>query len=187
MLYAQEDDDVCLSGLVMQFNTLKPIPYANIYVIHTMKGVIADQMGLFCIDVNKKDTVVFSSIGNRTTYFVVPDTLAANTYSIIQKLPIDTITLKMVEINSWPSLNQFNEAFTNEYGFDKEYKIAQKNSTPMLNQIDYSKGLNMKNYMDMHGDTYTSVYKNAHIPLTDVLNPARWDKLVKNWKSGKHR
>ena len=171
----------------MQMDSIKPVPYTNVYVIHSKKGVIADQMGLFSITVNRKDTIVFSAVGNRTTYFIVPDTLTANTYSIIQKLPKDTVTLKMVEINSWPSLKQFNEAFNNEHGYDKEYSIAQGNSNPMYNQIDYSTDLNMKNYMEMNGSTYTSVYLNAHIPLNDVLNPAHWDKLVKDWKSGKHR
>ena len=186
-LFAQEESEIRLSGIVLQLDSIKPVPYTNIYIIHSKRGVIADQMGLFSIQVNKNDTVVFSAVGNRTTHFIVPDTLTANTYSIIQKLPKDTVTLKMVEINSWPSLEQFNEAFTNEQGFDKEYKIAHGNSNPMLNQIDYSKDVNMKNYMEMNGDNYTSVYLNAHIPLNDVLNPARWDKLVKDWKSGKHR
>ncbi len=185
-LSAQEGSEIRLSGIVLQLDSIKPVPYTNVYIIHSKKGVIADHMGLFSIEVNKNDTIVFSAVGNRTTYFVVPDTLTANTYSIIQKLPKDTVTLKMVEINSWPSLKQFNAAFSNERGFDNEYVIAQENSNPMVNQIDYSKDVNMKNYMGMHGDTYTSVYQNAHIPLNDVLNPARWDKLVKDWKSGKH-
>ena len=170
----------------MQVDSFIPIPYTNVYIIHTKKGVITDQMGLFSIDVRKMDTVVFSSIGRRLTYFIVPDSLTANSYSIIQKLPKDTIVLKTVEINSWPSLEQFNMAFTKEQGFDKEYKLAQKNTNPMLDQIDYSQDINMNNYMEMNINSYSSVYENAHIPITDVLNPARWDKLVKDWKNAKH-
>jgi len=186
LLSAQEKDQIRLSGLVMQADSLIPVPYTNVYIIHTKKGTIADQMGLFSIEVNKKDTVVFSAVGKRMTYYIVPDTLTAKSYSIIQKLPKDTIILRTIEIKSWPSLEQFNMAFTKEHGFDQEYIIASKNTNPVLNQIDYSKDIDINNYMEIHINKYSSVYENAHIPLNDVLNPARWNKLVQDWKNAKH-
>ncbi len=180
-------DKIHLSGLVMQMNQIKPVPYTTIHIQNTKNGVIAGPRGLFHIEVEKGDTLVFTAVGWRTTYFAVSDTLTETSYSIIQKMPKDTIKLKAVEINSWPSLDQFNRTFTEEKGFDKEYPIAQKNASPLLDQIDYSKEIDMKNYEEMNGRSFTNVYPNAHIPLNDVLNPKRWDNLVENWKSGKHR
>lgn len=183
---AQDVPVIRLSGIVLRLDSLKPVPYTNIYIKSNHLGVISDQRGLFSLNVHKKDTIVFSSVGSKTTFFIVPDTMTGSSYSIIQKMPYDTITLKTVEINSWPTLSQFNEAFTEEKGFDRDFTQAQINSESILD-IDYSKDIDMKNYMEMTGGKYTNVYENASIPLTDVLNPKRWDKLISDWKSGKHR
>lgn len=183
----QNEDKIRLSGIVLQLDSIIAVPNASVYIKSANEGVISDQMGLFSLNVSKKDTVVFSAVGYKTTYYIVADSLKSSSYSIIHKMPLDTIPLKVVEITSWPSLEQFNEAFTKEYGFDEDGKTAMNNSSPMLNKIDHSKEINMQNNMEMMGKNYSYVYENAHIPLTSVLNPKRWNKLVSDWKKGKHR
>ena len=180
-----QDEGIRLSGIVLRLDSIKAIPYANVYIKNTKNGVICDNMGLFSIMVHKKDTVIFSSVGSRTTFFIVPDSLKEKSYSIIQKLPIDTITLKTLEISSWPSIEQFNLAFTREYGVDEEYNVATFNSNPNMKNVNWSRGVG--NAVEYGPNGYSYVYPNAHIPLNKVLNPKRWNELVDDWKNGRHR
>ena len=182
----QSDASISISGIVLRLDGLTPIPSANIYVLHSTNGVRSSETGLFSIDVKRGDTVIFSAVGSKSTMFVVQDTLKASSYSIIQRMPLDTINLDPVEITSWPSIEQFNQAFTQEFGYDMEYVQANKNSNPTFT-LDPLKGeahSNFRRETAQHGRDYSILYENAHIPLEDVLNPRRWDKLVKSWKTG---
>ena len=183
----QADQNITLSGIVLRLDSLTPIPSANIYIHGSNRGVRSNALGLFSLSVNKGDTMVFSAIGSKTTYFVVPDSLALNSYSIIQRMPRDTIHLDMVEISSWPSIEEFNRAFTEKFGYES-YEGAEENSNPqkVFKNMSPEDVNNFKREMNYHSGDYSQVYENAHIPLKDVLNPGRWDKLVKNWKEGKH-
>jgi hypothetical protein len=178
---AQGDDLVKLSGIVLRLDSVRPIAYANISVKNTTNGTISDKNGLFSIEIGRTDTVIFSSIGSETVYYVLPDTLKGNSYSMIQGLPIDTISLRTVEVTSWPSLNAFNEAFTEEYGYEPKIepydpsKIDQQKIAPSTFQRDQYR---------IAGNSYSYMYENAHIPVKDVLNPKRWKKLVKKVKTG---
>ena len=185
--YGQDTSKVRLSGIILEFDSIKPIPYTNLRINHTNSGAIADQMGLFSLEAYRGDTLYITSIGMKSSIYVIPDSLEQSSYSIILKMIRDTVNLNTLEVNSWPSLEQFNRAFTEKKGFDKEYSIADRNASPMLDKIDYSREIEMKEYVEMNGRSFNNVYLNAHIPLNDVLNPKRWDKLVTYWKTGQHR
>lgn len=185
-VWAQNEKKIKLSGIVLEADSIKAVPYTNVQVIHTKRGVISNANGLFSIEVNLNDTLVFSSVGYKSTFFIAFDTLNGTSYSIIQKMPRDTILLNPVEVTSWPSLSMFNEAFTKEFGFDQEYSTANQNSNPSQTVMEFSTDINSRNYMEIRGNKYTSVYENSSIPLNNVLNPKRWDRLVSDWKKGKH-
>ena len=185
--WAQSEKKIKLSGIVLEADSIKAVPYTNVQVNHTKRGVISNANGLFSIEINLNDTLVFSSVGFKTTFFIARDSLNGTSYSIIQKMPRDTILLNPVEVTSWPSLSMFNEAFTKEFGFDQEYSTALQNSNPSEPVMEFSTDINPRSYMEIRGNKYTSVYENSSIPLNNVLNPKRWDKLVDDWKKGKHQ
>ena len=180
---AQDNKDkITLTGIVLKMDSIVPIPNTSIFVKSTHMGVHSNEHGLFSIMVQKGDTIVFTSVGNKTTFYVVPDTLKGDHYSIIQHMPINNIKLKTVEITSWPSLEQFNKAFTRDYGFDEEMPKARDNANPNLGSISMNKDEIPKtgNYQNR----YSNLYENAHIPLNNLLNPKRWDQIVKGIKTG---
>lgn len=171
----------------MEADSIKAVPYTSVQVIHSKRGVISNANGLFSIEINVNDTLAFSSVGFKTTYFVASDSLKSTSYSIIQKMPRDTVLLSPVEVTSWPSLSMFNEAFTKEFGFDQEYTTANQNANPLPPGMEFSTDVSPRSYMEIRGNKYTSVYENSSIPLNNVLNPKRWNKLVSDWKKGKHQ
>lgn len=189
----QEKGKIELSGMVVRVNSLEAIPYTNIYTTDNRAGTRANKNGFFTIDVNPSDTVVFSRVGSRTTYFIVPADMEDERYSLIQRMPNDTISLKEVEVISWPTISQFNEAFTREKGFDPQFNTALNNSNPANSSVlTHQEGsvdeahYNFQQQGMKYGNRYSYVYENAHIPLNDVLNPKHWDRLMERWKQGQH-
>lgn len=182
-----QNSTITLSGIVLDNDEVKPLANSNIYIKNKNLGVVSSSTGLFSLNVDILDTVVFSTVGYKTMYYIIPDTLSSTSYSVIQKIPRDTISLNPVEINSWPSLQHFNEAFTKEFGFDSDIKTAEKNALVVPRDIDPSKDIDSKDAYQYIGNRYTNVYVNSHIPLNNLLNPKRWDKLVNDWKKGQHR
>jgi len=94
-----------------------------------------------------------------------------------------------VEILSWPSLQQFNESFTRDKGFSNESVIATKNANPQSNPNRRGAMTSADNFQMTgmkYSNRYSYIYENAHIPVTDVLNPNNWNKLIDRWKSGQH-
>jgi hypothetical protein len=170
----------------MRLDSIVPVPSTNIYIKKTNIGVRCSELGLFSLAVGDNDTIVFSAVGSKTTYYIVPSDLKEGSYSIIQRMPLDTIALETVEITAWPSIEEFNKAFTEEFGFGNEGKIAAGNSQSRLSEVEL--GVIMSNSQKanaIYGNQFTNMYENAHIPLNHVLNPKHWNKLVENWKSGK--
>lgn len=187
----EQDQKIRLSGIVLRLDSLTPIPSANVYIQRTYTGVQSNEMGLFSLEVERNDTIVFSAVGSKTSYYIVPKDLEGKSYSIIQSMPIDTVYLKTVEISSWPSLEQFNAAFTKEFGYDQKFISAYKNSNPDLSKVDLreikmDESANFRREGLRYANRYSYIYENAHIPIRNVMNPQRWDKLVTDWKTGKH-
>lgn len=169
----------------MRLDSIVPVPSTNIYIKQTNIGVRSSEIGLFSIAVNNNDTIVFSAVGSKTTYYIVPDNLKEGSYSIIQRMPLDTISLETVEITAWPSIEDFNRAFTDEFGYGKEGEIAASNSQTRLSNTEMGVLMSSSQKASaVYGNQFTNMYENAHIPLNDVLNPKRWNRLVESWKSG---
>ena len=93
------------SGVVVTHDSLKPLPYCNIYDKSSLKGTITDFYGYFSFVAAKGDTLIFSNVGYKRSEFVIPDTLSTNKYSLIHMMQNDTILLKTAVIYPWPSKN----------------------------------------------------------------------------------
>lgn len=90
-IYAQSTDEIKendtivneLKGLVLDLETNKALPYANIYNLHKGIGVISNEQGHFSIDLSdllNTDTLRFQYIGYNTRYITIAE---LNTNSIV--------------------------------------------------------------------------------------------------------
>src|ERR1035437_3868334 len=86
------------SGVVVEMDSLKAVPFTNIFVKNTQHGTVADYFGYFSFVAQKGDTLIFSEIGYARAQFIIPDTLSTNRYTLIQMLHKDTVFLKGVNI-----------------------------------------------------------------------------------------
>ncbi len=185
-LQANNNQLLQFSGVVVEADSLSPIPYTSILVKNTSRGTISDYFGFFSFVAKPNDTLEFTAIGYRSSNFVVPDTLTSNTYSLIQVLTSDTILLQTVAIHPWPSKENFKQAFLNLEMADNDIAYANSN----LNKSEKtSKMYGMAsdaslNYKYASAQRQSRLYYAGQYPPNNLLNPVAWAKFIKAWKQG---
>jgi hypothetical protein len=80
----------------------EPLYNATIYNINQSFGTVTDRYGDFAIMANINDTIKISSIGYKTVYFVLPDTINEQKYRVLVNMVEDTVLLKEAVVVPWP-------------------------------------------------------------------------------------
>ncbi|MFZ5552831.1 MAG: carboxypeptidase-like regulatory domain-containing protein [Bacteroidota bacterium] len=177
---------VQFSGVVVTADSLKPVPFVNIFDKTTGRGTVSDYFGFFSFVAMKGDTIMFSSLGFKRSFFVIPDTLTENRYSMIQMMQNDTIVLKQMFVYPWPSREQFKQAFlTLEIPDDYVAKAERNMQIAELRAQAY--GLPNDGSMAYKSVIAYEQYKLYHagqLPTTNLFNPIAWYKFVEAWKRG---
>jgi len=186
---AQEATDknvVQFSGVVVDNDSLLPLPYTHIRVKNSSLGTVCDFYGFFSIVALKGDTVVFSNLGYHKNEFIIPDTLSGNKYSIIHAMTRDTFQLKEVRIYPWPSFEQFKQAFMTDDIPDDDLERAKKNlSAEKLMAVAQGVPIDgSTTYKYELQNRYTQLYEAGGYPSLRLLDPIAWSKFIKAWKRG---
>ncbi len=174
------------SGVVVEGDSLRPVPYASIIVNHTSRGTISDYYGYFSFVAKLGDTIVFSAIGLNSASFIIPDTLSTNKYSLIQVLRMDTVSLKVAEIYPWPTKEQFKSAFLALQLPEDDLARAERNMErsdvhQRMVGMAADASLNFKYAMQSQ---QSKLYYAGQLPPNNLLNPIAWAKFIQAWKNG---
>ena len=176
-----------LSGVVIDEESLDPMPYTTVFDRSIRRGVIADFYGFFSTPVYPGDTLYFSYFGYKTSTYVVPDTLTDNRYSIIHMLHKDTLNIPEVVVYPWPSREDFARAFVEMEPYDDALRLAQRElsgeslafvAARLEGDASLAYGLTQQ-------QNYTRLYTQGQLPANNLFNPYAWAKLIKDWKAGK--
>lgn len=182
-------DIIQFSGVVVDSDSLKPIPFVSIMVKNSYHGAISDRFGYFSFVAREGDTIEFSSVGFKKVKFIIPDSLTINRYSLIQVLRTDTIFLKETVIYPWPSKEQFKEAFLKMNVPDDDMDRAKKNLAQAALH-DRMLGMPMDgslNYKFQMQQQYSKLYYAGQLPPNNLLNPVAWAKFIKAWQNGEFK
>ena len=192
----------CLSGQtqqvrVVQFSgrlvsledeTKDPVvlPYAVVAVKGTSRGTLTDNTGFFSIAVRTDETIVFSTLGYKDTYFPIPDTLTGDYFSMVVELRKDTILLPAVVIYPWPDPDNFTKEFlAMETQSDLE-DIAEEN-------LSREKMEELRQTIPTDGPEHTQLYlkqQSQKYYYEGQLKPQRifdafaWKEFIQAWKRG---
>lgn len=174
------------SGVVVEGDSLRPVPYTSIIVKNTNRGTISDYYGYFSFVAQKSDTIEFSAIGFNSAQYIIPDTLTSVTYSLIQVLRTDTIYLRTIELYPWPSKEQFKHAFLNlNLGNDDLAKATKNLDRAALKDQMVGMAVDASlNYKYSTQQYQSKLYYAGQYPPNNLLNPMAWAKFIKAWKSG---
>jgi hypothetical protein len=181
----QQKRIVQLSGVVI--DTLQgPVPGVYVYVPKAGRGTATNHVGFFSMPVVVGDSIVISSVGYTTQYYIVPAT--SNEYeTIIVSMIQDVTYLKEVEIVPYPTEEVFKEAVL-ALNLPAE-KIDQRNVNAellalMLKTTPMSGPQNQKYYLDQWAATQNDKY----MPVTNpFLNPFNWVKFFNGLKNNKKK
>ncbi len=190
-VYAQSDNDklVQFSGVVVTSDDLQPIPYTSVIIKHTYRGTITDFYGFFSFVALKGDTVEFSYLGYKKSFYVIPDTLKESRYSLIQMLSRDTILLKETVIYPWPSKEEFKKAFVELNIPDDDAQRAMRNlemaqHKEIQDNVPYDGSIN---YKFLNRERNYQLYTAGQYPVNNLLNPLAWAAFVKAWQEGAYK
>ena len=181
-----EKDLIQFSGVVIDGDSLKPLPFTSIITKNANRGTVSDYYGYFSFVANKNDTIEFSALGYKKAMFIIPDTLHINKYSLIQVLRNDTFFLKETIVYPWPTKEQFKEAFLKLNIPDDDLERARKNLAraemkERFEGISMDGSLNYKNQMEQQN---SKLYYAGQLPPNNLLNPIAWAKFIEAWQNG---
>jgi hypothetical protein len=101
---------ISFQGLVMDAHTLSPIAYSQIMINRTFSSVSGSD-GTFSFYVNRKDTVLFKSLGYKSTMLIVSDTLIGRDF--IAGIYMKSDTLLIGEVVVIPRLSNLKSEILN--------------------------------------------------------------------------
>lgn len=175
------------SGVVLDQDSLTPIPFVSIVVKGTERGTVSLINGFFSMIIKPGDELEFSSITHKNRTYKIPDTLHQKYYYAIQVLTKDTIELPTVEVYPWPSKDDFKRAFLALDLNDSDMDRADKNLTrEELSYLERTQPASAtENYRYVMQAYYTKLYTSGQQPVNNLLNPIKWAEFINAWRSGK--
>jgi len=184
LVFAQKKS-IMVSGVVMDADTLNTIPYVNIRLKDTYFGTVSDNSGHFNFTASEGDTLRFSSVGYFDAFFIMPQELAGDSYSLIQLMRKETIMLDEVVIFPWPEYTQLKEAFMStipERNMD-DVAYDAKRKMKRISEEEYERN---KYYYNMYHNN--QLYDMTGIvPVNNFLNPFNWSNLIRDVKHKKYK
>ncbi len=177
------------TGLLLTGDSLKPLPYASVWVKNTARGTTTDHYGFFSIPVYEHDTLRFSSVGYNDVYYAVPDTLTKPRYSAVQMMTRDTIHLAETVIYPWPTRQQFRKAFIHADVPSDDYDRAMRNLAhsemrERFEQMPMTASMNFRAHVQQHAD---NMYYAGQSPPIRLFNPFAWAEFIEAWRDGRFR
>lgn len=178
-----------LSGKVVVFeqDSMRGLPFASVIVRSKKTGAVTDYYGFFTLVASPGDVVEFVSLGYKDAQYIIPDTLKATHYSVVQVMRKDTIMLPTQTVYPWPTKEEFKTAFLKLNVPNDDLTRAQKNLAAE-EMRELVKGLSMDSYDNYLYSSQQQYQRMQHIgqyPPNNLLNPFAWAKFIKDLKAGK--
>lgn len=175
------------SGVVLDQDSLTPIPFVSILIKGTNRGTICNFQGFFSLIVNAGDELEFHSVSHKLRSYKIADTLTQKYYYAIQILTKDTFQLAEIDVYPWPSKEDFKRAFLaldlSDTDMDRADKNLQKEALTYLERNQTANGA--ENYKYVMQAYYTKVYTTGQAPSMTLLNPVAWAQFIDAWRKGK--
>ena len=179
-------ESVQFTGVIIGGKDSSPIPGAYVMISKANRGVVTNEYGYFSLSVLPGDSIMFSSIGYKKKYHVIPEK-TEKTYSVIVDLQEDVTQLSPVTIYPYPTEEIFKESFlAMQLPDEKDQQHMRRNLDKeqmnwMLSKSGMSANENFRNY------TNASLNYNANRnfnPTWSFLNPFAWAQFIKSVKNG---
>ncbi|MCF6359379.1 MAG: carboxypeptidase-like regulatory domain-containing protein [Cyclobacteriaceae bacterium] len=179
-LFAQNQDIVQLTGLIVSDDGQTQLPGVHIYVPKYGRGTTSNMYGYFSMPVLVGDHLVISSIGFIKQDFVVPEG-ANGRVNVVFKMEIDTVYLENIDITPFLSEKMFKEAILAINVPDPGEMIGNRLDgnalAALVRSMPYDASLNASYYFNQQLYYMQDSYGPRSNPF---LNPFNWSKFIKS-------
>jgi hypothetical protein len=179
-VYSQEDKSLQISGVVLDAESLEPIPFTSILIRDKSMGTVADNSGYFSFLAQPGDTITFRSVGYQQRIFVIPTSLSSKSYSLIELMIRENVLLDEVVVYPLPDFDEMastmlkreltpyqqKQIVSFKRDLDQLLEEQTRKNEEYYDQIRYAKFYNM----------------TGIIPPNNFLNPMTWSNFIRDWK-----
>ena len=189
VLWSQERSGrnvIQFTGVIFDQDSTSVIPGTHVYIPKSGRGTTTNPYGFFSMPVLEGDSIVFSAVGFKRSYYVVPAHREESSLRIVVSLEEDISFLEEVEIRPYPTESMFKEALiTMELPHQKEYaNIYQWLNSEYMREAYFnlppSPNANAQYLINLQRQSYTNRYSPPSIP---ILNPFAWSQFINSLKN----
>ena len=173
------------TGVVFGADSTSVVPGTHVYIPKSGRGTTTNPYGFFSLPVLVGDSVIFSAVGYKRAYFIIPEHDKESSLRVIISLEDDIQFLEEVEIRPYPTESMFKEALiTMELPNQKEYaNIYQWLNSQVMSEayltLPASPNANHQYYMQLQRQSYINRYSP---PQNQLLNPFAWANFINSLK-----
>ena len=177
---------VQLSGLVLGEDSTSALMGVNVYVPAAGRGTATNQYGYFSLPVLPGDSIVFSTVGYKRQYYIVPQQQRESS-TIIVELPIDTTYLPAITVFPFPSEEVFKEAVLalnlsdNDQYANMRDNLNEDLLARMFAAMPMDGSMNHRYFMNQQ---FYQMNNGVGPRPNPLLNPFAWGEFIKSIKRG---
>ena len=185
-----EQKAIIFSGIVVAGKSTERLPGAAIYIPKAGRATLAQPDGSFTIAVFPGDSIVYSYLGYKKQFHLIPRNYNSETYSAIVAMQEDATLLTEVKIYPYSTEEEFKKAFLALKLPDQADREALARSTDInyINRMAASMPNNAQtNYrytMDQQLFGRESAANKNFATTFPFLNPFAWNRFIKSVKNG---
>ncbi|MCD4769320.1 MAG: carboxypeptidase-like regulatory domain-containing protein [Bacteroidales bacterium] len=162
------------------------IRYVNIISKMIRRGTETDQNGMFSLISAPGDTILFTSVGYKPGYIIIPGIINGPAYSIDIEMQTDTIYVGSVLVLPWKTYEEFKRAVIE---FNPPEEELLKNMEANLAIIERQIYTNLKitpeaGYRYAMQQEAERIITTNQTPVNNLINPFAWAKFIDGLKNG---
>jgi CarboxypepD_reg-like domain len=185
--FAQGDKKfVTFSGFVIDGTNDEPLVGAYVINHRAGRGVFTNDKGYFIIDVFPSDSLLFSYLGFKKHFHIIPKNVGLN-YSAVVELSIDAKMLKEVKVYPFRTEEEFKTAFLEmELPNAKEREILEKSySSENIRRIAANQAMGSGgNYRYAMNQQLMHLQGQKEMTVNPLTNPLAWLSFIRSVKNG---
>ena len=185
---------VQLTGVVVEGDSLGPVPFATVYRMRDQRGTITDEYGFFAIPARVGDTIRFSAIGLNEGELIVPDLTGQempDRMSVVLPLGVDTVLMDEARIYPWPSRERFKQEFM-ALRLEADARERARRNLDFDPMALYDRMADMgsspaENFRVLQArQAEMAGYQGGVMPVS-LLNPLAWGQFINALRNGDYR
>jgi len=185
-----EQKAIMFTGVVVAGKNTERLPGAYVFIPRAGRGTLTNIVGVFNMPVFPGDSIVYSYVGYRTQYHVIPRDYNDQTYSAIIQMQESVTMLAEVRVYPYANEEEFKKAFLALRLPDQADRDALARSTDMeyitrmAAQMPNNAQTNYRYTMDQQLFGRESAANKGFATTFPFLNPFAWGRFIKSVQDG---